>query len=91
MLENSERFQKEFLDFQARASKITDEKVRQELTNLMNKLIYEVRLIDQQHVEILNSKMVPEHAPDTRQKILEIRKSIDKKLNDWEYLQSNQA
>jgi hypothetical protein len=75
MLEKSERFQKEFVDYQIRCEKISDEKIKSEIKNLLNKLIFEIRNIDKQHSDLMFSKRIPEFVPESRQKIFDIRKT----------------
>lgn len=83
-LERNERFVTEFRDFKARISKITNEKVKTELNEKLTLLLREVRVLDEQHSDMFYKKQVSTFLPDSRKKITDIRKSIIKKLEEWE-------
>lgn len=81
---NSERFQKEYNDFKTRISKVTDEKLKITLENFLNKLATHTKNLDNQHEEMVFSKQMRSMSGDLRDNITEVRKTLDKKLSDWE-------
>lgn len=81
-LENSERFKKEYRDFSDRISKLTDENLKKELSQKLTELLREVRYIDKQHEDIYVQKAIPATVPDSRSKLTELRRFIDKRLKD---------
>jgi|SRR6056300_983467 hypothetical protein len=83
-LYKSERFQKEYNDFKTRISRVTDEKLKITLENFLNKLASHARNLDNQHEEMIFSKQMKSMSNDLRDNILEVRKTLDKKLSDWE-------
>jgi hypothetical protein len=81
---NSPKFKEEFADYQKRISQITDPTLKKNLENFLNKLINSVKALDSQHEEMIFSKQAPAMGLDARDKILEIRKIIEKRLKDWD-------
>lgn len=81
-LENSERFKKEYREFSDKISKIENEQLRKELSAKLTELLKEVRYIDSQHEEILMRKALPATVPETRSKLAEIRKYLDRRLKE---------
>lgn len=79
-LERSNRFQKEILEYREELSNITNDSIKLEIEDLIKKLIHEVRLIDSQHEELLSGHKLPGMVTDSRQKILELRRKISKKI-----------
>lgn len=83
-LYKSERFQQEYNDFKTRISRVTDEKLKITLENFLNKLASHTKNLDNQHEEMIFSKQMKSMSNDLRDNILEVRKTLDKKLSDWE-------
>ena len=83
-LYKSERFQQEYKDFKTRISRVTDEKLKITLENFLNKLASHTKNLDNQHEEMIFSKQMKSMSNDLRDNILEVRKTLDKKLSDWE-------
>lgn len=83
-LESNDRFVTEYRNFKERISKITNEKVKTELSEKLTLLLREVRVLDEQHSDMFYKKQTSHFLPDSRKKIIDIRKSIIKKLDDWE-------
>ncbi len=88
-LENSERFKTEFNDWKLRVSNITNDRIRGELNDKLTQLLREVRAVDQQHKDVLMAKQLPNMITDSRSKLLEIRQSIARQLEDYEKVKSN--
>jgi hypothetical protein len=83
-LYNSEPFQKEYNDFKNRIDQITDLRVKSDLENLLFRLEQKVKSMDSQHVEMIISKQMKSLGSDFKDDIIELRRSIDKKLKDWD-------
>lgn len=83
-LENSERFKKDYNQFRERIAKVTNERVKSECNDLLTSLLKEVRTVDNHHQDIFLSKQLPNNVEDTRNKITEIRKSLHRRLEDYE-------
>jgi len=86
-LYKSERFQKELKTYKEQIEKVTDLRLKTTLENYLNKLIAHVKHLDSRHEEMIFTKQVKEMAGDDRDKILEVRKFLDKSIKD--YFQAN--
>lgn len=84
LLEN-ERFQKEFLTFKEKISKLSNLELQKELMTDLNVLVNSIKKIEQLHSEIPIRKQIPFEAVDYRRKISEIRKKLDRKLRDSQF------
>lgn len=82
-IEHSSMFREEYDRFQAGIAAITDVALKDDLTALLSKLLYEVRCIDSLHRAADVHTQLQEIAPDHRNKIMEIRTTIDRRLKDW--------
>ncbi len=82
-IENSEVFKKEFRMFSEKISSIKDEHTKKELSLKLNELLKEVRLIDSQHRDIFDKKTIPSTVPESRSKLMEIRRYLDQRLKEF--------
>jgi hypothetical protein len=83
-LENSEKFKTEFNNFKEKISQITNESVKKDLNDKLVELLKNVRDVDNQHQDMFVRHQLPIGTIDSRDKILEIRKYITKRLTDWD-------
>lgn len=79
----SDRFQKEYTEFRNMIDGIENERVKKECTELLTKLVREVKQLDSQHGELLNRNQSPGLNTDTKQRIFEIRRLLSKVLSDY--------
>ena len=82
-IENSEVFKKEFQMFSEKISRIQNESVKKELISKLNDLLREVRQIDSQHRDIFDKKTIPSTVPESRTKLMELRRHLDTKLKEF--------
>jgi hypothetical protein len=88
-LSNSQRFLAEYQDFKDKISKITNLDKKQELTDLLNQLVHEVRSIDNKHTELNQMSRMPSSVTDIRESLSSIRKTLHSRLADYSRNQSN--
>ena len=81
----SDRFQKEYKEFQEKINKINDTKAKAEVTFLLNQLVAEVRAIDAGHAEMFNGSKLPSTLSDHRSGLTSIRKKLISKLSECEH------
>lgn len=79
---DSEQFKKDYINYKNQIDKITDQNIKNQLENFLSKLVSHVKLFDQEHSEMIYSKSI-RLGNDHKDKIVELRKNIDKKLRDW--------
>ena len=75
-LEQSERFQNEFREFNEKITQLTDVTLRNEMNNCLMQLLREVRSVDE---HMFDPKAVA--VSQSREKIAELRKKLDKTLS----------
>ena len=83
----SERFQNEVKNYKEQIEKVTNPTIKIKLENQLNKLIAQVKHLDSSHEEMIFNKQIRELSGDTRDKIVEFRKILDRTLKD--YFQAN--
>lgn len=82
-LEKSERFKNEYNSFKEKIDAVQNEAVKTELNSLLNQLVAEVKAIDRQHYELSTSFKVSNNMADHKTNLLEIRKKIASKLENF--------
>lgn len=82
-IENSEIFKKEFTMFSEKISRIQNETVKKELSSKLNELLKEVRQIDSQHRDIFDKKTISSTVPESRSKLMELRRHLDTRLKEF--------
>lgn len=88
-LEKSEKFQTEYKGYMKKIESIDNMRVKSELQGLMEKLITEVRSIDKQHYQLINTHTLPDITEDSKQRLIETRRKIAKLIGDYEKAKSN--
>jgi hypothetical protein len=89
-LYNSEKFQKELSEYKKIIITVDDLNVKSQLENFVNKLILEVKSFDKEHEMMIFSKNM-QNGSSSREKILELRKTLDRKIKDWKESQRLKA
>jgi|APGre2960657373_1045057.scaffolds.fasta_scaffold70462_3 hypothetical protein len=82
-IENSQVFKKEFTMFSEKISRIQNETVKKELSSKLNELLKEVRQIDSQHRDIFDKKTISSTVPESRSKLMELRRHLDTRLKEF--------
>jgi hypothetical protein len=60
-----------------------DGNVKQEVNQLLNKLITEIKKLDNMHMEMVYTKQLPSMGSDMKQEITSIRRQLETKIKDW--------
>jgi hypothetical protein len=85
----SERFQKEYNEFSEKIAAVNIDTVKTDLTKLLNQLVNEVKVLDNNLQDSIGGQKSSYVLDETRNRITEIRRQIDKKLSDYESSQNN--
>ena len=80
----SDKFQNEYNDFKTRIDKVDDLRLKSTLENLLRQLETKVKRLDSQHNELIMSRQMKSLGSDIKDELLDLRKSLDKKLKDFE-------
>ena len=86
-IEDSDIFREEYNKFQTGINSITAHALKVELSNLLSKLLYEVRMIDSLHVATDMGAQIQETIPGHRSRITELRTQLDRRIRDWQQRQ----
>jgi hypothetical protein len=78
----SEKFQNECNLYQEKISKISNEQIKEKAELLLKKLVNEVKTIDSQHQEMFTGNRPSSELADSRNKISEARKNLERLLKD---------
>jgi hypothetical protein len=85
MLTSNERFKKEFNQFKEKISLISDESIKNDMNNLLKKLLEEAKRVDQRHEEVIRgTKLATDSLATHRTSISALRQQIVKKLDSCE-------
>jgi len=80
LLEKTSRFQQDHERYLIKIQQIPEGEFKQEVKELLNKLVSEVRKLDSMHMEMIYTKQMPSMGSDIKQDILTLRKKLDTKL-----------
>lgn len=84
-LKKSTVFQRDYKNWRERINQITDnEQLHKELTRYLNELVGHITFLDNQHIELVNNNRLSAQSTEAKSKIAEIRKTLDKRLQDYE-------
>lgn len=89
LLSQNDRFQKELKEFRSKIESITDVQIKEQLQNLLSKLIKNVRDLDDCHKQLYTTNKLPVSVNETKSSILELRQELAKKLKEWEDIKSS--
>ena len=79
---NSERFQKEYKEFQEKISKIKNPTVKENATVLLKKLVAEIKSLDAKHQEMFAGNQPSTALGESRSKVTDVRKHLERLLKD---------
>lgn len=79
-IEKSERFQLEYKTYQEKISAVQDENTKAEMAGLLKELLFAVRSLDDQHSDFLLGKNFTTPVSGMRERIAELRKTLNKKI-----------
>lgn len=86
-IQSSERFKKEYLNFQERISNVADGILKQDLITKLTTLKELVMYLDRQHETLFVSNKLGNDIKETRDEIVSVRKQISESLSNWERAQ----
>ena len=79
----SERFQTEYKNYKELIEQVTDPRLKSTLENHLNKLVAHVKHLDSHHEEMIFTRQIKEMSGDNRDKILEVRRFLNKSIKDY--------
>ena len=85
----STRFQEDCAKYRTAIDTMPDGPAKQELQQLLNKLIAEIKKLDNMHMEMVYSRQLPTMGGEMKQDITALRKKLETRLKDWSQAQKN--
>lgn len=83
-LRQSPAFQKEYSNWKSQINEIADnEQLKKELSSLLSELVSQVNFLDTQHQDLSINNRLSNQSTEAKDRLLEIRKTIDRKLKDY--------
>ena len=84
LLSKNTRFISEYDEFKRKIDLITDPQGKEQLTKLLQQLLFAVKTLDQKHMDLTYQFKMPDSGlSDTRNQIVEIRKQIVSALKHY--------
>lgn len=84
LLEKSSRFQEDYKKYQSLIDEMPDGAVKQETIQLLQKLVAEIKKLDNMHMEMIYSRQLPSMGSDMKQDIVSLRRQLETKFKDWQ-------
>lgn len=79
-LSNNPKFIEEYNQIKDFIEKSESEHIKKEVNDLLQKLINEIRIIDNYHNDLTNLRRMPDDISRSREKILDLRKKIFRRM-----------
>jgi hypothetical protein len=63
--------------------------VKNETVQLLQKLIYSIKKLDNMHLEMVYSRQLPTMGGEMKQEITDLRKKLETRIKDWSQKQGH--
>ena len=84
LLEKSSRFQEDYTRYQSIIAEIPEGDFKQDVSQLLKKLVGEVKKLDSMHMEMVYTRQLPSMGGDMKQGITAIRRQLVHKIKDYQ-------
>jgi hypothetical protein len=78
----SEHFKRDYDNYKTQINNLNRDDLKQRANELLNRLIGEIKMLDSQHQELFTTHKMPMRLEESKKKILDIRKELDRFLKD---------
>jgi hypothetical protein len=78
----SEHFKRDYDNYKTQIDNLSRDELKQRANELLNRLIGEIKMLDSQHQELFTTHKMPMRLEESKKKILDIRKELDRFLKD---------
>jgi hypothetical protein len=89
ILQKSNRFLKDCERYEAAIATMPEGNVKNETVQLLQKLTYSIKKLDNMHLEMVYSRQLPTMGGDMKQEITDLRKKLETRIKDWSQAQQN--
>ena len=83
LLQKSSRFQEDCDRYQLAIDEMPDGDFKQDIKQLLNKLVGEIKKLDSMHMEMIYTRQLPSMGGDMKQEITTTRRQLETKIKDW--------
>jgi hypothetical protein len=84
LLEKSSRFQEDYTRYQSIIAEMPDGDFKQDINQLLKKLVGEIKKLDSMHMEMVYTRQLPSMGGDMKQEITTIRRQLETKIKDYQ-------
>lgn len=89
ILQKSTRFIKDCERYESVIATMPEGDVKNETVQLLQKLTYSIKKLDNMHLEMIYSKQLPTMGNEMRDEISGLRKKLETRIRDWSQAQKN--
>jgi hypothetical protein len=83
LLQKSSRFREDCDRYQSAIDEMPDGDFKQEVNQLLKKLVGEIKKLDSLHMEMIYTRQLPSMGGDMKQEITTTRRQLETKIKDW--------
>jgi len=85
----SSRFLKDCERYEAAIAAMPEGNVKTETLQMLKKLHYSIKKLDNMHLEMIYSRQLPTMGGDMKQEITDLRKKLETRIKDWSQKQGH--
>lgn len=89
ILQKSTRFVKDCERYESVIATMPQGDVKNETVQLLQKLTYSIKKLDNMHLEMIYSRQLPTMGNEMRDEISNLRKKLETRIRDWTQAQKN--
>ena len=89
ILQKSTRFIKDCERYESVIATMPEGSVKNETVQLLQKLTYSIKKLDNMHLEMIYSRQLPTMGNEMKDEISELRKKLETRIRDWAQAQKS--
>ena len=89
ILQKSTRFIKDCERYESVIATMPEGTVKNETEQLLQKLPYSIKKLDNMHLEMIYSRQLPTMGNEMKDEISDLRKKLETRIRDWSQAQKN--
>jgi hypothetical protein len=89
LLQKSSRFQEDCKKYESVIATMPEGNVKNETVQLLQKLTYSIKQLDNMHLEMIYAKQLPTMGNEMKEEISGLRKKLETRIRDWTQAQKS--
>ena len=89
LLQQSSRFQEDCKKYESVIATMPEGNVKNETVQLLQKLTYSIKQLDNMHLEMIYAKQLPTMGNEMKEEISGLRKKLETRIRDWAQAQKS--